>query len=134
VLYSTRTITPEGLGPKDRALETGRIALFQQWRERWEQDVNAALEKAGSEARVDRRSLQEQGLSRLPEPKIGVQAWAMEQKGIPTDRAAQWREVQHANGLMLGEPLPLAELTFSGVAPWTPEQVLARIFSLPAEV
>jgi ATP-dependent exoDNAse (exonuclease V) alpha subunit len=134
VLYTTRTVTPEGFGPKDRAFETGRIALFHEWRQRWEDKVNAALAQAHSAARVDRRSLKDQGIDRLPEPKIGPQAWAMEHKGIPTERAAQWREVIHTNGLMLDAPLPLAELTLSGVAPWTPEQVLARLFQLPQEV
>ncbi|MGO3933075.1 MobA/MobL family protein [Rhodopseudomonas pseudopalustris] len=49
---------------------TGRL------REGWEQEVNIALERAGLDISVDRRSLEEQGIDR--EPQIHVGAAAME--------------------------------------------------------
>ena len=128
VLYTTRFVTAQGLGPKDRSLEAGRVKLFQTWRELWETKVNAYLERARRPERVDRRSLKAQGIARLPEPKIGVSAWAMEKKGFATERVQHWRETVHANALALDAPLPIAELTLSGVAPWTPEQILSRLF------
>ena len=47
--------------------------------------VNAALEKAGRNERVDHRSLKDRGIDRVPEPKIGVAATAMKRRGILDD-------------------------------------------------
>ena len=50
----------------------------------WDQLI-AALEKAGRTERVDHRSLKEQGIDRLPQPKIGVEATAMKRRGAVAD-------------------------------------------------
>jgi hypothetical protein len=77
---------------RDRDVTTGRRALFLSdsarereakgltpkavdWvRDRWEQVCNAALERAGHEARIDRRSLEAQGIDRAPTIHIGPRA------------------------------------------------------------
>ena len=124
LLYSTRRITPEGLGKKNRALEAGRKTLLMSWRKTWEETVNRHLEQAGSDARIDHRSLAEQGIGRLPEPKIGTGAWALEQQGVETQRAERWRRVRHENGCLGQGPMDLVALAILGVAPWTPRQAL----------
>ncbi|MEM1363955.1 MAG: MobA/MobL family protein, partial [Pseudomonadota bacterium] len=43
-------------------------------RERWEHHANAALERAGYDARIDRRSLEKQGIEREPQIHIGPNA------------------------------------------------------------
>jgi MobA/MobL family protein len=52
------------------------------------------LEKAGRPERVDHRSLKDQGIDRIPEPKIGVAATAMKRRGILEDpdrfRLVRW--------------------------------------------
>lgn len=45
--------------------------LVADFRSAWERDANAALERAGLEARLDRRSRRERGDQVPPEPKIG---------------------------------------------------------------
>lgn len=51
-------------------------------RERWEQRANQALEMAGQEARIDRRSLAEQGIEdRAPGAHLGPTATAIKRKG-----------------------------------------------------
>jgi hypothetical protein len=47
-------------------------------RERWEHHANTALERAGHEARIDRRSLKDQGIEREPQIHIGPRAQKIE--------------------------------------------------------
>jgi hypothetical protein len=42
-------------------------------RSSWEELTNTALQRAGREERIDRRTLQAQGIDREPEPKMGVE-------------------------------------------------------------
>lgn len=70
VLLTTRTITPEGWGPKDAGWN--RKELLLQWRQAWEDACNAALSEAGREERVDRRSYKDQGVDRRPGKPHGL--------------------------------------------------------------
>lgn len=81
---------------RDRDLETGRRVLrlsdsardrekaglepkAVEWiRERWEHYANAALERAGHEVRIDRRTLKAQGIDREPTIHIGVRGAQVE--------------------------------------------------------
>lgn len=55
------TVTPDGA----RAFDAEKAALVAE-RKRWADLVNAALERSGSDERVDHRSLADQGVNRLP--------------------------------------------------------------------
>lgn len=60
--------------PRDRA-KMGLVPNAVDYiRERWEVMANAALEKAGVDVRIDRRSLEAQGLDRAPTIHIGPRA------------------------------------------------------------
>lgn len=94
VLCTMRPATPDGFGkkPDTSGKFNGRGAAglaakgeLDAWRESWEKHVNTALEKAGREERVDRRSLKARGLDQIPQPKIGVAATAMKRRGIDDD-------------------------------------------------
>ena len=62
-------------------------------RERWEQNANRALEKAGQDARIDHRSLEAQGITdRLPGVHLGPTATAIERSGRESDIARRARE------------------------------------------
>ncbi|MDT0619954.1 MobQ family relaxase [Salinisphaera sp. P385] len=89
ILLTTREITPEGFGPKHRGWNDQ--ALLAHWREAWAEHVNRALEQAGHEARVDHRSLADQGIDRLPTRHLGPAAAGMERRGVPSDRGDQAR-------------------------------------------
>ena len=65
--------------------EWNDVGLLVKQRESWADAVNAALEKAGRDERVDHRSLKDRGIDRAPEPKIGVAATAMKRKGVLED-------------------------------------------------
>lgn len=58
-------------------------------RQKWSLQANRALERAGHEARIDHRSLKDQGIDRVPTVHLGPSAAAMERKGIATDRRRQ---------------------------------------------
>lgn len=55
-------------------------------REQWEGFANLALERAQQTARIDHRSLKNQGIEREPQIHVGATATAMERKGIQTER------------------------------------------------
>lgn len=73
---------------RDKDPETGkRVAGLSEkgstdrLREAWERHANLALERAGQEARIDRRSLKDQGVDREPTIHVGPQANAIERQG-----------------------------------------------------
>ena len=102
VLLTLRGIEPDGsFGNKER--EWGNREQLLSWREAWAEHVNHALEKAGVAERVDYRTLEAQGIDRMPEPKIGAAVQAMEQRGIVTERGEQFREVQAFNAAKVQE-------------------------------
>src|SRR5215469_4174162 len=110
LLTTTREITPTGLGAKVgldmSARERGRRDLpdhrheYRSVRERWAALTNDALREANFTARVDHRSLAEQGLDKEPQPRIPIKHFKMEQRGVRSEVAerlrAEYRErVQH---------------------------------------
>lgn len=60
--------------PRDRAKAGLEPKAVEAVRALWERTANDALERAGSEARIDRRSLDAQGIDREPTIHIGPQA------------------------------------------------------------
>jgi ATP-dependent exoDNAse (exonuclease V) alpha subunit len=68
-----------------KATEWNDVAVLCAQRKSWENAANAALEKAGRPERVDCRSLKDQGIDRIPQPKIGVAATAMKRLGKLVD-------------------------------------------------
>ena len=104
VLTTTRSITATGLGAKtdielgdrDRAKKgLGRAAdEIKSIRGRWAELTNEHLQRHGIEARVDHRSLQEQGIERLPTTHVGPAVSGMERRGIETEVGNRIREEQ----------------------------------------
>ena len=118
VLLTMRPLTPEGFGPKarhdwvpdptGRRHPDGRPVLevsdkaswncpnyFERCREDWENIANTALERAGSDARIDRRSLLERGLSRLPEPALRLAWYLRDLYGCMKERFGQFQMAKH---------------------------------------
>jgi hypothetical protein len=54
-------------------------------RSSWEKLTNKALQKAGREERIDRRTLEAQGIDREPEPKMGVEVTQRLKRGQETE-------------------------------------------------
>lgn len=91
LLASTREITPEGLGAKTGLDMQGTVRAelgaptarqqFKVLRERWAELTNEALQNAQVAARVDHRSLAEQGVDREPRPSLPMAAVAALRRG-----------------------------------------------------
>lgn len=102
LLTTTREVTPTGLGAKTgldmsndarrrRDLPNSRNE-FHVLRERWASLTNEALREANVDARVDHRSLAEQGINREPRPSIPIASLKMEQRGVRSEVADRIRE------------------------------------------
>jgi len=59
--------------------------------------VNEQLERSGVNARIDHRSLKEQGIDRMPTVHLGVHANEMEKRGIVTLKGDLNRQVVKIN-------------------------------------
>lgn len=97
LLLTMRDICPEGFGSKNR--EWNQKSLLEEWRREWATHVNKALEKAGFEDHWDHRTLEAQGIDRLPQIHMGPAVVEMEQKGLSTDRADRAFGIAEANQL-----------------------------------
>ena len=104
ILTTTREITPTGLGRKtdmvlgdrDRArkgLGSGAEEIVE-IRSRWRVIANEYLQAYGVAARIDHRSLKDQGLEREPTTHWGVAVLGMERRGIETEVGKRIREEQ----------------------------------------
>jgi ATP-dependent exoDNAse (exonuclease V) alpha subunit len=103
ILCTMRKLDGDKFSAK-KATEWNDVGLLVQQRESWANAVNAALEKAGRPERVDHRSLKERGISREPEPKIGVAATAMKRSGKILD-PERFKLVRHVR--LMNEVMPL---------------------------
>lgn len=82
---------------KERLNVTERKDELQAVRESWERIGNQHLERYGFEPSLDHRSLEAQGIERLPSVHLGRQATALERDGITTERGDLNREIAAEN-------------------------------------
>lgn len=76
-------------------------AWLEQTREAWADHANRALELAGHDARIDHRTLEAQGIERLPGVHLGPNVVEMEGRGIRCDRADVALSIDTANGQII---------------------------------
>ncbi|MFN7106995.1 MAG: MobQ family relaxase [Brevundimonas sp.] len=84
LLTTTRTMTPDGLGPKTRQLDVSSTASIEveTLRASWATMVNQALAQAQIPERVDHRSFERQGKSIEPTVKMGPIVTAIERRAL----------------------------------------------------
>lgn len=82
---------------KTRELDSRKSGEVGFWRERWETLANNVLERAGSDERIDHRSYAARGIDKIPQPKIGAAAHALEMRHVKTVRGDAWRDVRRSN-------------------------------------
>ncbi len=87
VLCSTRRLGPLGFHEKTRELDEVKQGEVVRWRERFAIIQNRFLREAGLPERVDHRSLEDQGIDRLPTVHLGPAATNYERRtGQPSQR------------------------------------------------
>jgi ATP-dependent exoDNAse (exonuclease V) alpha subunit len=101
ILCTMRTVEGDKFSAK-KPREWNEKPQLHDWRETWCKAENAALEKAGSPARVDHRSLKDRGIDRIPEPKIGKEAMGLKKRGVVPDpeRCKLVRWIRSLNAVM----------------------------------
>jgi len=118
IMLTMRHLTEEGFGlksrhdwvecPEGRKHPDGRPVMvasnarswnlatsYEECRASFERLANAALARAGSAERIDRRSYLERGLSKLPEPYLGVALRLKELHGVMQERFGQYQVARH---------------------------------------
>ena len=95
LMTTTRSIEATGLGPKTEiewsdgnrqkaGLGPAKEAITE-IRAAWETLTNERLQQLGIEARIDHRSLEQQGIEREPQSHLGPAVSGMERRGIETE-------------------------------------------------
>jgi ATP-dependent exoDNAse (exonuclease V) alpha subunit len=88
--------TPELAG---RIAELDSQRNINVWRAAWAKAANAALETAGAFARIDHRTLEEQGILREAQPHLGLARHIEKAYGHLKERVATWVAVLKRNEL-----------------------------------
>jgi Ti-type conjugative transfer relaxase TraA len=99
ILLTTRDLTAEGFGPKNRSWNATQELL--NWRRGWADVTNQHLIEAGLGVRIDHRSYREQNLGLTPGVKIGVGKERQHTPDLPgflADRVAEQQRIMGANG------------------------------------
>jgi Ti-type conjugative transfer relaxase TraA len=103
VMLATRTVGPEGFGPKAR--EWNRTEMLTGWRARWAEVANERLAELGHDLRIDHRSNEAQGIALEPQNKIGPAGARRTDRGEQAERAAEHAEIARRNGeRIIAEP------------------------------
>ena len=87
LVLTTRRVSDTGVyGKKTRELDVSRTSgpIVMRWRQRWELITNATLAAAGSDARIDHRSLQARGITRPARLHMGQTQTAQHRAGYDT--------------------------------------------------
>ena len=75
-----------------------RTELVEHWREAWADHVNERLAGLDIDARIDHRSLEDQGIDLEPQHKIGPAAVRMAGEGVETERLEDHHRIARENG------------------------------------
>jgi ATP-dependent exoDNAse (exonuclease V) alpha subunit len=81
LLCTTRRLQGNGFQEKTRELDDFKTGEVVYWRERWATLTNERLKERGSPERVDHRTLEAQGVERVPTVHKGPLLTAIERKG-----------------------------------------------------
>ena len=89
ILCSTRRLTATGFTEKTRELDEVKQGEVGRWRERYAALQNDAMQAAGVAAQVDHRTLEAQGIDRLPTVHLGPSATNYERRTGEASRRRQ---------------------------------------------
>lgn len=95
ILLTLREIGPDGFGAKLRDFNSKK--QLEDWREKWEHLANRHLERHGHDARIDRRTLEAQGIDREPTRHQGPTATQLEREGVKSELGDKNRTIEERN-------------------------------------
>lgn len=120
ILVTDRRLEADGFAAdkKERKLKSPeRKAELEALREKWERTANRHLERHGIEARIDRRSLKDQGINREPTQHLGPYATQLERDGEQSERGDINRDIEAHNKEREGESKARADSRPEEAAP-----------------
>jgi hypothetical protein len=100
IMWTTREVGPDGFGEKTRVLDDIRTTgpkEIRYLRDYSADLINAALERAGVDERVDARSFKDRGIDREPSEHLGPSATEIERQGRESERGDRNREIGERN-------------------------------------
>lgn len=95
ILLTMRELQGDGFGTKNR--EWNLKPILYEMRQAWERHCNAALETSGSLQRVDCRSLEAQGIDRIPQIHLGSHAAKCLTEGKEHPKLERYFEIERLN-------------------------------------
>ena len=95
IMLTMRPVNEEGFGKKER--KWNKRDAVREYRADWAEYANLALERAGLDARIDHRSLKEQGIEREPQIHLGAKVMEMEARGVQTRVGDESRRITAVN-------------------------------------
>ena len=98
IMVTMRTLDGDGFAAKKDPSMNRREQLGE-WREQWAHLANRHLERHGHAARIDHRSLKQQGIEREAGIHLGYAANEMAQRGAQSDRMDALRQVIARNDI-----------------------------------
>ena len=96
IMLTMREIDQDGF-KKKKNRDWNKRELLEKQRAAWSTYANHALEKAGFEQKIDHRTLEEQGINRIPQIHLGSAVTAMMKRGIATYKGDRWLAIEEAN-------------------------------------
>jgi hypothetical protein len=87
LLCTTRRLGANGFTEKTRELDDAKTGEVVYWRERWAALTNERLEERGVVSRIDHRTLEAQGIDRVPTVHKGPLLTALERKRVRSEVA-----------------------------------------------
>ena len=95
IMLTMRSVDEEGFGKKQR--QWNKRDAVKDYRARWAEYANRALERAGHDIRIDHRSLKEQGIEREPQIHLGAKVMELEARGVRTRVGDESRRIGEVN-------------------------------------
>lgn len=99
VMLTMREARLEGFGAKVR--DWNSVELLSEWRQAWADHANEHLARLDIDARIDHRSLEDQGIELEPQDKIGPAGARRVDRGEAAERASDHREIARRNGALI---------------------------------
>ncbi len=99
VMLTMREARPGSFGAKVR--DWNSVELLSEWRQAWADHANEHLARLDIDARIDHRSLEDQGIELEPQDKIGPAGARRADRGEAAERASDHREIARRNGALI---------------------------------
>ncbi|MEM8806863.1 MAG: MobQ family relaxase [Cyanobacteria bacterium P01_G01_bin.38] len=95
VMLTMRHIDEKGFGKKNR--NWNQRQRLEHQREAWAEYANRALKQVECDQKIDHRSLEDQGIDRVPQIHLGAKVLEMEARGIRTRVGDESRRISNIN-------------------------------------